>query len=179
MRTTKYIVASLTLLLTGLFGTSTQAQSRPVPVGQTGAVVTIKGVEVSPGTEEFGETYGWTCFGRATGDLTGDYTLWMDINSVRNPGGTAFVKSGNWTLPVYERTIRGATYMGALYGNVQFGEVTWDKTGTTAWMELKLLITGGTETMRDTNGTAFLYATVTYDEKGTGAFAGTLVFEFQ
>ena len=178
MRITKCIAAGFALLLIGLFGISAQAQNRPVPVEQTGAVLTIKGFEVSPGTQEYGETYGWTCFGKATGDLTGDFTLSMNINSVRTPGGTAVIESGDWTLSVYEATIRGTIDMGALYGNVQFGEVTWDKTGTTASVQLKLLITGGTDTMSDVNGTATLFATVTYDEKGTGTFGGTLVFEF-
>jgi hypothetical protein len=179
MKTTKYMTAAIVALLTGLFCVAAQAQIRPIPVEQTGPVLTIKGVEISAGTQEDGETYGWICFGRATGDLSGDFTLSMDLTSVKTPGGYAFVESGDWTLPVYVQTIRGAAYMGALYGTVEAGEVTWDMTGMTASMQLKLLITGGTETMSGINGTASLFATVTYDEKGAGAFDGTLTFEFQ
>lgn len=179
MKTSKYMVCAIVVMVIGLFSVSAQAQIGPVPVEQTGAVLTIKGFEVSPGTQEYGETYGWTCFGRATGDLTGDFTMSIDLTSVKTPGGASFVESGDWTLFVYTQSIRGATYIGALYGNVQAGEVTWGKAGMTASMELKMLITGGTDTMSNVNGTATLFATVTYDEKGTGTFGGTLVFEFQ
>ena len=63
-------------------------------------------------------------------------------------------------------------------GGVEAGSVMWDKTGTTGTLELKLH-RGATQPMVDLKGTAVLYGTVSYDEKGLGAFNGTMYFEFQ
>lgn len=176
---TKLLAIAIATMITGLLASVTQAQVRPPDPIETGLVITIQGLETSAGTPEVGETYGWMCFGRAAGDMAGNFTLSMDIASLKNPGTTSEITHGDWTFPVYAQTLRGATYMGALYGNVGSGHVTWDKAGTTASIELKLLIKGGTDTMRDLNGTAVLVATVTYDEKGPGTFNGTLFLEYQ
>jgi hypothetical protein len=69
--------------------------------------------------------------------------------------------------------------MGVLYGNVAAGGVTCDKAGTTANVELKMIITGGTQSKFGIRGMAALYGTVNYDEKGVGTFNGTMYFEFQ
>jgi hypothetical protein len=75
--------------------------------------------------------------------------------------------------------IRVDPYQGVLFGSVQAGAITWDKTGTTARVELKLIIRGGTQLMADINGTAVLYGTVNYGVKGTASFDGTIYFEFK
>jgi hypothetical protein len=180
MKATRLMAFAIAALITGLLSGAAQAQiGPPTPIDQTGPVITIQGLEISAGTQEVGETYGWICFGKASGDMAGNFTLSMDIASFKNPGTRSLVTHGGWTLPVYAQTIRGATYLGALYGTVESGEVAWDKAGTTASMELRLVITGGTDSMRDLSGAAVLLATVTYAEKGAGAFNGTLFLEFK
>ena len=145
---------------------------------QEGAFVSFKGIEISSGHSETDEVYGWMCYARTTGALPGNLTLTMDYAGGKEPGLSSSVTDGAWTLPVYGSTIKGSSYMGVLYGSVATGRVTWDKSGT-ANIELKLTISGGTQSMSDIRGMAALSATVSYDEKGVGTFHGTMYFEFQ
>lgn len=171
MKTTKLTAFAVAAFITVLFANTVQAQK--------GAVVSFKGIEITSGHAEPDEVYGWVCYAKTAGALTGNFTLTMDLEGNKAPGTTNSVSGGAWTLPVYGFTIRGSSYMGVVYGNVTAGAVTWDKAGTTGNVELKLIITGSTQYMSGVKGNAVLYGTVTYDEKGGATFNGKMYFEFQ
>ncbi|MCM3871991.1 MAG: hypothetical protein ND895_15005 [Pyrinomonadaceae bacterium] len=178
MKITKFMALAIAVLITVLLSSSAQAQK--------GAFVSFKGIEVSTGHEETGEAYGWMCYAKTTGTLPGNLTLSMNYEGTKAPGTFSTVTGGAWTLPVYEqsalstmRPIRIDPYLGVLFGSVEAGAVTWDKAGTTATVELKLLIRGGTQALADVGGTAVLYGTVNYGEKGTATFDGTIYFDFK
>lgn len=178
MKTIKFMTLAVALLTALLLSSSVQ--------GQTNALVSFKGIEVSTGHEESGEAYGWMCYARTTGALPGNLTLSMDSAGTKAPGTSNAVTNGAWTLPVYGETtfstvkpIRLDSYQGVVFGNVEAGAITWDKAGATGTVELKLIIKGGTQTMADVQGTAVLYGTVSYNEKGAGTFSGTIFFEFK
>ena len=178
MKTTKFMGLTIAALMSVVLYSAAQAQ--------TGALVSFKGIEVSTGHQESDEAYGWMCYARTTGALPGNFTLSMDYAGNRAPGASSAVTNGAWTLPVYGestfstgRPIKLDAYQGVVFGSVEAGALNWDKAGTTATIELKLLIKGGTMNMAGVRGTAVLYGTVSYDEKGAGAFDGTIFFEFQ
>ena len=180
MKTTKFMAFTIAVLTAVLFSSTVQAQEK-------GAFVSFQGIEISTGHEEPGEAYGWMCYAKTTGALPGNLTLSMDYDGMKAPGTSSTITGGAWTLPVYNEPTRFTTvgpirigsYQGVLFGSVEAGAVNWDKAGTTGTVELKMLIRGGTQSMADTRGTAVLYGTVSYDEKGTGTFNGTIYFEFQ
>ena len=177
MKTTRLMVFALTALITVLLAGTAQAQK--------GAFVSFKGIEISTGHEESEEAYGWMCYARTTGAFPGNLTLTMDFAGAKTPGTSTDVTGGAWTLPVYMSTkfsrlrpISIDPYQGVIFGNVAGGGIVWDKTGTTATVELKMLIQGGTQTMSEMRGSAYLYGTVIYDVKGRGTFEGTIYFDF-
>lgn len=166
------------VLMTMLCSTAVQAQ--------TGAMVSFKGLEVSTGHEEPGEAYGWMCYAKTTGVFPGNFTMSLNYDGVKGPDITSEVTGGSWTLPVYGsskfatvRPIPIDSYRGVVFGNVDGGDITWDKTGTTATVQLKLSIRGGTQSFSELRGTAILYGTIAYGEKGAGPFEGTIYFEFE
>jgi len=178
MKITKFMAFTIAVLITVLLSSAAQAQ--------TDAFVSFKGVEISAGQPEPGEAYGWMCYARTTGDLPGNLTVSMNYEGTKTPGANNSVTGGAWTLPVYApamfssaRPIRIDGYQGLVFGSVEVGVVTWDKRGTFATVELKMLINGGTQEMAHLRGTAVLLGTVTYDEKGTGTFSGSIYFEFK
>ena len=177
MKITRLTVLALTALITVLLAGTAQAQK--------GTFVSFKGIEISTGHEESAEAYGWMCYARTTGALPGNLTLSMDLTGMKAPGTGSDVSGGAWTLPVYMptdfsrlRPVLLDPYQGVIFGSVEGGSVTWDKTGTSATVELKMLIKGGTQTMSEMRGSAYLYGTVFYDEKGRGTFDGSIYFEF-
>jgi hypothetical protein len=99
----------------------------------------------------------------------------MDYMGMPMPGGQYTIKRGNWTLPVYTKTMRGDTYMGALYGNVAAGEIHWDSFGKAA-LSLRLTITGGTQMLEGVSGHGLFYATTNFD--GKSRMMGELNFYF-
>lgn len=181
MKTMKLMSFAVAVLLAFLLSSTVQAQK------DVGAFVTFQGIEISTGHENPSEAYGWMCYAKTTGALPGNFTLSMDFLGIKEPGTSSDVTGGAWTLPVYttskiysEIPIRIDPYQGVLFGSVDGGSVTWDKTGATATVELKMSIKGGTQTMANTAGTVILYGTVIYDEKtGLGTFDGTMYFDFQ
>lgn len=173
----KFMAFTVAVLLTVLFANSVKAQK--------GAVVSFNGIEISAGHQELGEAYGWMCYARTTGAFPGNLTLSMDFVGARAPGTVSDVTGGAWTLPVYATsklsTLRPITidpYQGVLFGVIEAGAITWDKTGT-GTIELKLLINGGTQGMADLKGSAVLYGTVSYSDQGPGPFNGSIYFEFK
>lgn len=171
----KFMALTVAVLLTVLFANSVKAQK--------GAVVSFNGIEISAGHQETGEAYGWMCYARTTGAFPGNLTLSMDYDGARAPGTVSNVTGGAWTLPVYatstlSRPIAIDPYQGVLFGVIEAGAITWDKSGT-GTLELKLLINGGTEGMADLKGSAVLYGTVSYSDQGPGPFNGSIYFEFQ
>lgn len=178
MKTTKLMSLTVAALIALFLSTSVKAQ--------TGAFVSFKGIEISSGQVEPGEAYGWMCYAKTTGDLPGSLTLSMNYEGIKAPGTSNTVTGGAWTLPVYGpttssnvRPIRIDSYQGVVWGTVETGAVSWDKAGTTATVDLKLLLKGGTQSLVDLRGSAVLYGTVSYDEKGVGTFGGTIYFDFQ
>ncbi|HKR61066.1 MAG TPA: hypothetical protein VJS64_15205 [Pyrinomonadaceae bacterium] len=176
MKTAKLIALAIATLMTLVLCNTVQAQKN--------ALVSFKGIEVSAGHEEEGEAYGWMCYARTSGSLTGNFTLSMDYDGTKSAGTNSIVTGGAWTLPVYasskflaSRPVLEDPYQGVLFGSVIGGDVTWDKYGT-ATIQLKMLIQGGTQAMTDLRGNAFLVGTLTYGEK-LGTFNGTIYFEFQ
>lgn len=178
MKTIKLMAFAIALITVLLAGTA-RAQKE--------TFVSFKGIEVSAGHEEPGEAYGWMCYARTTGALPGNLTLSLDYAGMKEPGTSSDVTGGAWTLPVYlpskpslARPIPIDPYQGVIFGSVEGGGITWDKTGATATVELKMLIQGGTQTMSNLRGTAYLYGTIKYYEKiGRGTFEGAIYFDFQ
>lgn len=150
---------------------------------QKGNVVSFQGIEISSGHDETGEAYGWMCYARTTAPFPGNFTLTMDYMGMKQPGTVSDVTGGSWTLPVYASSKYSLrpwpldAYQGVMFGSVEGGAITWDKLGST--MELKLSITGGTQGFSGYRGSAILYGTLTYDEKGNESWEGTIYFEFK
>ena len=171
----KFMAFTVAVLLTVLFANSVKAQNE--------AVVSFKGIEISAGHEELGEAYGWMCYARTTGAFPGNFTLSLNYDGARAPGTVSNVTGGAWTLPAYatsklSRPITMDPYQGVLFGVIESGAITWDKSGT-GTIELKLLIKGGTQGMADLKGSAVLYGTVSYGDQGPGSFYGSIYFAFQ
>jgi hypothetical protein len=145
------VAFAVTVVLCGL---TAQAQSKYVN--------NFNGFEISQGhTELSGEAYGWVCYGKTSGYLPGNLTLMLNYQPQNDAGFDKTITGGNWTLPVYTTTIRGTTtYVGVLYGTVTSGTFTWNDMGYTGTMNVKLQITGGTQTMVGWQGTADFDATV-------------------
>ena len=168
---------AVAILISVLFSSSALAQKEKI--------VTFNGVEVSAGHQEPGEAYGWICYARTGGAFPGTLTVTMDYLGVKGPGVSSQVTGGGWTLPVYltgkfstaKRPITDDPYRGVLFGSVDGGEISWDKSGTLATVQLKLIIRGGTKDMEGLSGSAILQGTVIYDEKGRGAFSGVIYFD--
>lgn len=167
----KLMAFAVAAFVTVLLASAVQAQK--------GSFVSFKGIEITRGHEEPDEVYGWMCYAKTTGALPGNLTLTMDYAGMPVPGTGTAITGGNWTLPVYGSSIKENSYMGVLYGTVVGGDVTLNKWGSTATIELKMLITGGTQSMMDMKGTAVLYGTVTYNRIDAPTFDGTIYFEFQ
>jgi hypothetical protein len=169
---------TLAILISVLCAGSAQAQKEKI--------VTFNGIEISAGHEEPGEAYGWICYARTGGALPGTLTVTMDYFGVKGPGVSSQVTGGGWTLPVFltgrfstaKRPITDDPYRGVLFGSVDGGEITWDKSGTLASVQLKLIIRGGTQDMQALSGSGVLQGTVIYDEKGRGTFSGLIYFDF-
>ncbi|MDT5157163.1 MAG: hypothetical protein QOH51_1520 [Acidobacteriota bacterium] len=184
------VAFAVTVVLCGL---TAQAQSKYVS--------NFNGFEMSQGHKELsGEAYGWVCYGKTSGYLPGNLTLMMDYQAQSEVGldtiarvsdiigggnNNKIITGGNWTLPVYTTTIRGTTtYVGVLYGTVTSGTFTWDDMGYTGTMNLKLQITGGTQTMVGWQGTVDFDATVNPGPApifngSPPPMDGTLTFNFQ
>jgi hypothetical protein len=169
------VAFAVTVVLCGL---TAQAQSKYVN--------NFNGFEISQGHKELsGEAYGWVCYGKTSGYLPGNLTLMMDYQAQSEMGYDKIITGGNWTLPVYAQTIRGGTtYLGVLYGTVTSGTMTWDAMGYTGTMNVKLQITGGTQTMVGWQGTADFDATVNPGPApifngSPPPMNGTLTFNFQ
>ena len=142
---------------------------------QTGQISSFNGVETAPGYVEANGVHGWVCYGRTAGAWNGNFTLTMNYVGMPMPGGQNTIERGDWTLPVYSKTISGETYMGALYGNVSAGEIHWGTLGN-ASITLRLTITGGTYMLEGTKGTGQFYATTYFD--GKTRMKGDLTFFF-
>src|ERR1043166_59512 len=172
---TKLMALTIVLLTTLVMSGSVQAQK--------GSSVSFKGVEIAAGHDEAGEAYGWMCYAKTTGAFPGNFTLTMDYAGIKEPGTESKIIGGSWTLPIYatsKYSLRPTpldAYQGVIFGNVESGIITWDKLGTK--MELQLNVNGGTQGFSDYRGTAFLYGTLSYDEKGNETWDGTIYFQLK
>lgn len=169
------VAFAATIVLCGL---TAQAQSK--------FVNNFNGFEISKGhNEPSGAAYGWVCYGKTSGYLPGNLTLMMNYEAQGGTVSDKIITGGDWTMPVYAQTIRGTTiYSGVLYGTVTSGTFTWDDMGYTGTMNVKLQITGGTQTMVGWQGTADFNATVNPGpapifDGSPPAMNGTLTFDFQ
>jgi len=143
---------------------------------QTGQFSSFNGLETNAGYVTENGVSGWACYGRTTGALNGNFTLTFDYMGMPIPGGLNTIQRGNWTLPVYSKTIRGDTYMGALYGLVSRGDINWDNFGN-ATLSLRLTVIGGTYMMEGATGQGQFTATTYFDGSKT-AMKGDLTFFF-
>jgi hypothetical protein len=177
MLSTKRLLLSFFVVLAVAIWTIPASAQKPQPIGAMMSDFT--GFEITSGYPEHDEIYGWVCYGRVTGVLSGDFTLTMDYVQAKSlPGSFSPVERGQWTFPVYTRTIRGETYMGVLYGNVVDGGIQWDYVGTTGTMSLKLDITGGTMTLEGLKGEIEFNTTVYRDGSARPPMKGDLTFHF-
>ena len=183
-----------------LWGVPVSAQTRApvlstdVTVGppEVGTLSAFNGFEVTTGQQEEEGTasYGWVCYGKTAGALPGNFTLTANydtpLDQEMNAGVAQSITGGTWTLPVYMQTITGTTYMGVLYGTVTGGTFQRDIRGYSEMMNVKLQITGGTQTMTGWQGTADFDATINrspaakfYGPYGPPPMKGTLTFYVQ
>jgi hypothetical protein len=118
---------------------------------------TVAGIEIFPGFVVGQVRYGATFVARATGDLPGYISAYINYTPPQpGPGVTNTVVGGRWTLSVYQ----GGEFQGRLSGAIAGGAATWNSTGTLATINLNLAVASGTGA----------YSGVT----GTGAFTGFL-----
>ena len=183
MKTTKFMAFIIAVLTAVLFSSTVQAQ-------QKGAFVSFQGIEISTGHEEPGEAYGWMCYAKTTGALPGNLTLSMDYEGMKAPGTSSTVTGGAWTLPVYNEPNNGSQILHPETNQNRFvPRCGFRKRGsrrgrlgqnrTPARLNLKCSSEAALSPWLISRGTAVLYGTVSYDEKGTGTFDGTIYFEFQ
>jgi hypothetical protein len=146
-------------------------------------IVSVSAIEITDGTVGMDikgtETaFGYSFMGQTTGSLPGTFTLSMNCApALPIPGYTSEVSGGSWTLPVYMTSIKGGTtYAGSLYGTIDKGTMSWDKTGRNATVYI-LLNVNGTQTWEGVGGYASFAGTLYVDEKTQETMLdGTLVF---
>jgi hypothetical protein len=146
--------------------------------------VNIIAIEVSDGTlgldsrDNTETTFGYSFLGRASGSLSGSFTLSMNCApAIPVPGDTTQLTGGSWTLPVYMGTMKGGGYAGSLYGTVAKGSMNWDQLGTTADVHILLNVDGGTQTWDGEQGYATFEGTLSVDpQTGKANLTGDAVF---
>lgn len=117
--------------------------------------IAITANELSPGVTEFalGKTYGWTAYGKTSGDLTGfifvsmNYTLpnlkvtsGVDISPLQPILPTSEITGGSWSKLIFNR----GQYLGSVYGRIGGGTLTWSQSDLSATMSLVLTADNGT-----------------------------------
>ena len=203
MLTTRRLVLSITIALLAGLGAGAGAQERK-PIDKSLApalasrVVTLKlnAVEVAEGVtgmDFFNQAgkgltpeplwrevlFGYGFLGKTSGELPGSFVVSMNCApAVFTPGGSNEMVGGMWTLPVYMDGIRiGPAYMGALYGTVTGGKVSWDKLGTVGTTVMSLNVAGGTKYLAEVTGQATFEGTWIESDKGT-TLEGELIIAF-
>ena len=111
---------------------------------------TVSGIEIFAGFAFGGVRYGATFVGRATGDVPGYITAYINYTPPNpGPGVTNTVVGGRWTLSVYQ----GGEFQGRLSGAIAGGAATWNATGTLASIDLVLTVVSGTGAYAGSTGT--------------------------
>ncbi len=187
MKTSKHILLTLVFVLLSGLGAGVMAQGKGsaalrVPTEPIWSVAKVNAIEVTDGLAGFDsekqETqFGYSFLGRTTGAFPGSFTLSMNCSpAIAVPGETTSIKGGSWTLPVYITEIGGG-YAGSLYGTIAKGQMTWDKTGTSANVYIVLDVDGGTQSWNGVTGYATFTGTLTAGEKGQKTtLTGDMVF---
>jgi len=189
MKTSKHILLTLVFVLLSGLGAGVMAQNRVseafrLPPEPIPPVTKVSAIEVADGVVGYhGETreetvFGYSFLGRTTGDFPGSFSLSMNCAPAIAMGeGKGEMTGGSWTLPVYPTALRGSAYLGALYGTVAKGTITWDGKGTSATIYLVLNVDGGTQTYEGVSGYATFAGTLLVDEKtDTTTLTGDMVF---
>ena len=110
---------------------------------------TVSGIELFPGFVVGEVRYGAAFVARATGDLPGYITAYINYTPPNpGPGVTNTVVGGRWALSVYQ----GGEFKGKLAGTISGGAATWNATGTLATIKLDLAVVGGTGTYTGATG---------------------------
>lgn len=189
MKTSKHILLTLVFVLLSGLSAGVMAQRKSsgslrLPPEPIGTVVSVNAIEVTDGLAGFDsdkqETqFGYSFLGRTTGAFPGSFTLSMNCSpAIAVPGDTSPLKGGSWTLPVYNAGLKSG-YAGSLYGTIAKGQMTWDKTGTSANVYIVLNVDGGTQSWDGVTGYATFTGTLTEGEKGQKTtLTGDMVFNF-
>jgi hypothetical protein len=176
-------LSMLTVILIAGLHTGAAAQNMKTPtLVVDGDVITLqlRSIKVADGSVGFVNNFfpfrnlpretlfGLSFLGRTTGDLTGSFALSLDCAPATfEPGGSNEFVGGSWMLPVYSnRPLLGTNYLGAIYGRVSGGKMSWDKVGVIAEVGMNFTVTGGTQTLSDLTGAGSFEGTLTTDEKG-------------
>jgi hypothetical protein len=155
-------LATVTMFLLGVFA-SVSAQKSAIPI--VPAVPPLNGTysinlsanELSPGDTKFAtqETYGWTCYGKTNGDLSGFMFISMNYTVPELVGKDSSSPSGNPPQPIFPTSkVTGGSwskliftkgqYVGSVYGRIVSGELVWSTTDLNAKVHLELVADDGT-----------------------------------
>ena len=187
MKTSKYVLlVAAFVLLVSLVATAVgqgkmDGSAFRLPPEPIQPIVNVTAIEVTDGTVGMDvkgkETaFGYSFLGQTTGSLPGSFTLSMNCApAIPLPGDTSELTGGSWTLPVYMTSVRG-TYAGSLYGTIDKGTMSWDKTGMNATVYIVLNVSG-TKAWEGVSGYASFAGNLYVDEKTQKTLLnGTLVF---
>lgn len=140
----------------------------PVVIALSGTYsVKVDAIELSRGQVDFtsGTTYGWTCYGKTEGDLSGFMFVSLNYDApagfaggidVMPVGGASSVVGGSWSKLVFMK----GEYVGSISGTIIGGNLIWNEKTQNWSVNLNLLSEQGTEAL--------------VGNTGKGSFAGTL-----
>jgi hypothetical protein len=139
-------LATIAILLGG--GVFATASAQKVKVGPIPLIEPLNGTyamkvnanELSSGDSEYAmqETYGWTCYGKTNGDLSG--FMFISMNYTVPEKSDSRVTGGSWSKLIF---INGQ-YVGSVYGKIVGGTIVWSDADLTAKMSLELSADDGT-----------------------------------
>lgn len=188
------MIAAMAIIVTGALASASAQKASPIPVIEplNGVYsIAVNATELSPGETEYAmaETYGWTCYGKTSGDLTGfmffsmnyaqaGYEIAQTVDKLSSPpqpiGTTSQVTGGSWSKLIF---VRGQ-YVGSVNGRIVGGTLTWSKTDLTVGMSLELTADDGTGYFAGSVGTGRFQGDMVRSEKAGGVMKGVLTLKY-
>jgi hypothetical protein len=190
------IITAVAIFMAGAL-TSATAQKEgslplPLPIGPLNGTYTMAMTanQLSAGDTEYAmaETYGWTCYGKTSGDLTGfmfvslNYALPEYLSTDKVEAGstpveiilpTSNVTGGSWSKLIFMR----GQYVGSVYGKVVGGTLVWSQMDLSATMSLQLTADDGTGYFVGNAGKGTFEGTLDPSQK-SGNLTGVLTLNY-
>ena len=189
-------ITAIVIFMAGAL-TSATAQIRlpPVPVigplnGTYKMAVTANVLSAGDAEYAMSETYGWTCYGETTGDLTGFMFVSMnyslpeyfiqpvdDVIGISPPQPifqASRITGGSWSKLIF---IKGQ-YVGSVYGRIVGGTMEWSSKDMSAKLILELSADNGTGAFVDNVGKGTFEGLVPSQNTKDGSITGVLTLEY-